>query len=232
MNQINNIFRFLLRNDVRIIWSIPSGIWGSVEAITYFTGDWLKNFLGSYWLIIYVIPGTLLIFFIVRNLNRTEDDESQPNPPVQLAQSGVRITCQRPNLPIQFIREALEYNLAGAIETIHCHVNGENNNYILDWKDIIFIPLENGHNHIRIKYNISNHIILSSTFPFLRPIFDPFKLMATHEARQSEYREGGHVESCINIPQPGTVKNYIYRPSPESLWAGGQLEEIQERDFR
>ena len=239
MSNINNIFRSLIKNYAIII-ATPLTVFSLIECITYFTEDWLKNSLKGYWWLIYLIPtiGALIVVIrkdLINNKENNLDEEtnseiSQVSSP-QL-QSGIRIICQRPDLPIQLFREAFEYNINGAIKEICCYVNGKNNNYVLDWEDMIFIPLQNGDNHIKIKYDISNYIINFSRVLGLRAIFDPFKLIATHEAQKSEYKEGGHVEKYINIPQAGTVKNYIYKPSPESLWAGGRLEEIQEINLR
>ena len=51
--------------------ALVAGIWGFVEASTYFTGDYLKQQLGSnWWVLYYVLP--LFIAFVVVRLTYTK----------------------------------------------------------------------------------------------------------------------------------------------------------------
>ena len=55
--------------------TIVTGLWGFVEAYTYFQGDSLKNAIGSYWIGIYLIPlPVALLVGILRT--RTKRDQS------------------------------------------------------------------------------------------------------------------------------------------------------------
>jgi hypothetical protein len=47
--------------------ALVAGIWGFVEASTYFTGDYLKQSLGSNWWV-FLLSGTLFIALVAASL--------------------------------------------------------------------------------------------------------------------------------------------------------------------
>jgi hypothetical protein len=46
--------------------ALVAGIWGFVEASTYFSGDYLKQLLGSNWWVFYYVLPVLIAFVVVR----------------------------------------------------------------------------------------------------------------------------------------------------------------------
>jgi hypothetical protein len=65
--------RKFLRTVVSIVVATGvtiSALWGAVEAFTYFGGDWLKNLLGPYWIIIFVVIPIAYSLFFVYSENR------------------------------------------------------------------------------------------------------------------------------------------------------------------
>ena len=65
------------------------GVWGFVQAYTYFQGDSLKKALGPYWVVIYLLPLPIAFFIGIRrarikqpepNNNVTNESEQQVQP--------------------------------------------------------------------------------------------------------------------------------------------------------
>jgi hypothetical protein len=53
--------------------ALVAGIWGFVEASTYFTGDYLKQLLGSnWWVFYYLVP--LFIAFVAASLTHAKNN--------------------------------------------------------------------------------------------------------------------------------------------------------------
>jgi hypothetical protein len=59
MSDIINIMKIKIKNSLKFValYIVQAGtLWGLLDGYTYFKGDDLKNFLGSYWVLIYIIP--------------------------------------------------------------------------------------------------------------------------------------------------------------------------------
>src|SRR5574341_1018511 len=62
---MNRIPKILISTLIASIATLVA-IWGLLEPITYFTGDWLRNFLGHYWLLLLI--GISLIWGLITSL--------------------------------------------------------------------------------------------------------------------------------------------------------------------
>ena len=50
------------------VYAVQAGtIWGLLEAYTYFKGDALRDYLGQFWILIYIIPLLTTIFLAARD---------------------------------------------------------------------------------------------------------------------------------------------------------------------
>jgi nucleoside phosphorylase len=142
-------------------------------------------------------------------------------PPINHQKAGIEITCQTPELPTSLINNAFKYYFEGAIKRIYCRINDESDNELF-WGKSVFIPLKVGfNNHVKIEFEISDHIILLSRFT---PLLRIFLQIASSRAKASNFTVGGDAEVYIKPQDETHVEYYNYRPSFESIWASGRLE--------
>lgn len=217
----NNFVEFFL---------ISASIWGFLEAVTYFKGDWLKEFLGGFWwVIIYGIPTAFVVvkYVIIKikiatQTNSINSQQLSPPPNDLTREMGtVQLIFQRLELSFKPLNEAFRFYHNGAVERLYYTINGQLYKEIF-WEKCVFIPLEIGVTyHVEIEYDIANHIVLlRKNIPFL------FDFPATDKARLSNYKKGGHAECHITLRHQNPIEQYIYKPSSMSIWEAGELKRI------
>ena len=86
MKKLSSFFITLISSYIVLV----TGIWGFVEAYTYFQGDSLKGMLGGNWVWLYILPAIISLFIaVIRVVSHKEDTQIDRKPDISPSKQNV-----------------------------------------------------------------------------------------------------------------------------------------------